>query len=70
MPLSLSGETFPNADSARGLSQRDFVAIHALQGLLAGVGNSKASPNDTAALAYQYADAMIKASTSVPVGVL
>lgn len=56
--------TFPHESIAHGLTVRDYIAIKAMQGILA---NPKLTPNfDTAieenveSRAYEFADSMIK----------
>lgn len=46
---------------ANGLTKRDYFAAAALQGLTAGTPGPHLVPPNAAELAYEYADAMLKA---------
>ena len=52
-----SGGTYCN-----GLGNRDYIAIHALQGIVANPEYAEASYEQAATMAYGYADALIKQS--------
>lgn len=45
-----------------GLNNRDYIAIHALQGIAANPEYAEASYEQAATMAYGYADALIKQS--------
>jgi hypothetical protein len=62
MAIHPTDSAFPTEKGAAGLSQRDYVAICALQGLLAEP-NVEGPPMKIAAMAYSFADALIAAST-------
>ena len=48
-------------DSAKGMSLRDWFAGMALQGIIANPANNQRDIQQDAALAYETADAMLKA---------
>lgn len=45
-----------------GLNNRDYIAIHVLQGISANPAYAEASYEQAATMAYGYADALIKQS--------
>lgn len=45
-----------------GLSKRDYIAIHVLQGIVANPEYAEATYEQAATMAYGYADALIKQS--------
>lgn len=57
-PYVLSSST----NTYRGIKMRDYIAIHALQGIAANSEYAGASYEQTATMAYGYADALIKQS--------
>jgi hypothetical protein len=66
VPLYPNNAVFASTDN-QGMVQRDYVAIAALQGLLAHYGN-ESQPVTLTRLAYEYADALIAASSETTEG--
>ena len=59
--------TFPHVSSCststyKGIKMRDYIAIHALQGIVANPAYAEATYEQAATMAYGYADALIKQS--------
>lgn len=62
---------FPNPGTAwMGMALRDYLAVHALTGVIAAHTSDVACPaaKDAARMAYSYADAMLLARLSPPAG--
>lgn len=53
------GKDYPNY-AETGMTLRDYIAAHVLQGLVA-FGPGRCGPESVAILAYRYADAMLTA---------
>lgn len=59
--------TFPHVSSCdtityKGIKTRDYIAIKAMQGMLANPSLTEVTPDQVANMAYTMADAMIKRS--------